>query len=194
MSWRDGHVFITELPLPLHTALVAACNSVVEAATGTSNWHLKHYRSAMVASLSLLIEPDCSYGPDRGVGGSLPRGLLSWAEYHTVKVEIGVTRGWTQLDVKAGEWHRFPGVQYIVCIHVSSDRRVREYKLYDVVAGQPLAPVAPRPIEASTVLSLDSRRLLGLPASERFPTRFAQPSMRVSLSEIVTTAIAKQTN
>ncbi|KAL3674496.1 hypothetical protein V7S43_000444 [Phytophthora oleae] len=58
------------------------------------------------------IEPAIAFAPRPESGAVLPAGL-HWAEFHSLKVEIGVTQRWAQLNSKAGEWRRFTGVRIV---------------------------------------------------------------------------------
>ncbi|RHY89436.1 hypothetical protein DYB35_007787 [Aphanomyces astaci] len=93
MMWRDGAIYIVELPGRIHEVM---------------NQH---------------IEPDESFGPAPNIGAVGPANL-DWGEFHTLKIEVGVSRGWALLDPKAIHWATFPGVAYILCIRISAHFRV----------------------------------------------------------------------
>ncbi|GMF26936.1 unnamed protein product [Phytophthora lilii] len=76
------------------------------------------------------VEPDCSYGPHPRVGAVLPAGL-QWCEYCTLKVEIGVSRGWNELDRKAALWRAYPGVEYVPSVAATSNSPVSPRKSLD---------------------------------------------------------------
>eukprot|EP00644_Phytophthora_capsici_P018371 jgi/Phyca11/576547/estExt2_Genewise1.C_PHYCAscaffold_910031 len=161
MAFEDGRIYIVELPSCVHESFCGLLNVAISEATGTFNRHLSSRGSTYVDALQHL-EPDFSYGPAPGIGAIRPGGMV-WGEYHTLKVEVGVSRGWPHLDSKADQWRQFPGVEYILCIRLSQALRVRQYKLYSVVdQATPLLPMDPIPIVNPTNVAFNSRRLLGL--------------------------------
>lgn len=161
MAFEDGKIYIVELLSGVHDGFCGLLNTAVSRATGTFDDHLMSRGSSYVESLRKL-EPDCSFGPAAGIGAIRPGGM-TWIEYHTLKVEVGVSRGWPYLNRKADQWRQFPGVEYILCIRLSPALRVREYKLYTVDnRANPLPPMAPIPIVNPTDVTFNSRRLLGL--------------------------------
>jgi hypothetical protein len=60
-------------------------------ATGTFDDHLASHGLTNV-NILYHIEPDSGFCPMSRFGATLPAGL-SWHEYHTLKVEVGVSRG-----------------------------------------------------------------------------------------------------
>ncbi|KAG9402202.1 hypothetical protein AC1031_006822 [Aphanomyces cochlioides] len=94
--------------------------------------------------------------------------ILDWGEFHTLKIEVGVSRGWTTLNEKADHWATFPGVAYVLCVRVTPHFHFREFKLHTIgefggVVGAAAAQDVPvMDITVATVVTLDSRRLLAL--------------------------------
>ena len=193
MAWRDGSLFIVELPGGLHEVLVRGLDSAVLEATGTDRRHLRARGSTYVEGRRPLFEPDCSFGPRLDVvGATLPDGLNNWAEFHTLKVEVGVTRDWSQLDERAKQWREFPGVQYVLSIRVSPGLQDREYRLDAVCDGVFEAPRMPVTaiVAPATVVAFDSHRLVGLSAQAPLPLGFKAPKVTVDLHLTVQGAVA----
>jgi len=122
--------------------------------------------------------PDLSYGPREDTPGSmLPPGVPIFADFRTIKVEIGVSQQWGmapgELDHKAiAIWAVMPGVEYVLCVKFEPDFTNAEYKLYDARVN-PLVQLAPLPIVAPrTVIQLDGRRILGIPPGTALPVAF----------------------
>ncbi|KAG9398279.1 CCR4-NOT transcription complex subunit 2 [Aphanomyces cochlioides] len=122
--------------------------------------------------------PDLSYGPSRRAPHSvLPPGVPIFADFRTIKIEIGVSQTWGmapgQLDHKVlSTWAVMPGVEYVLCVKFDPDFANAEYKLYDVRAD-PLVPLAPFPIVAPrTETYLDGCRILGIPQGMPLPEGF----------------------
>ncbi|KAF0700910.1 Aste57867_8558 [Aphanomyces stellatus] len=189
MTWNDGNIYIVELPGKIHNKISRSLDIAVISATGTGEEHLLSCGSSFVDNLA-HVEPDSSFGPAPGFGATLPHGL-TWMEYHTLKVEVGVAKGWPQLDAKAVQWSQFPGVEYILLIRLSPNLQVRQYKLHSVVGGaiEPPAMVA-TPIINPTNVVLDSRRLLGLPAHVLIPAHFTAPNLTIDLFPLVQRIVA----
>lgn len=195
MMWLDGKIYIEDLPSDTHESFSRLFDRAMSVATGTDFQHLMAFGDAYVQIANPQLEPDCAFGPDRTMGIAPPQGFR-WKEYHTLKVEIGVHQPWQRLDYKANQWRIYPGLQYIVCIHVSPDENVASYKFYDIanavnyvaVPPVPLLPnVAAMPILAApgnTTLSFDAHRLLGLAPGAVLPVGFNNP-VTISLTNIV---------
>ncbi|CAK4701688.1 hypothetical protein AeMF1_004833 [Aphanomyces euteiches] len=185
MLWRDRIVYIVELPACLHESLSCNINDAVRVATGTDKKHLKPRGSTYAESID-RTEPDSSFGPTRNVGVTPPSNLR-WGEFHTLKIEIGVSRGWTLLDEKADHWATFPGVAYILCIRVTPNFEQREFKLHAVsqCVDTMRAPISrDNPIldiTETTMVTMDSRRLLALAQDALIPHGFADPSVSFAL-------------
>ncbi|KAF0687258.1 Aste57867_20977 [Aphanomyces stellatus] len=187
MAWNHGKIYIVELPGGIHDNFSGFLDFAVLSATRTGDEHLQSRRSTYVDNLA-HIEPDSSFGPAPGFGATLPHGL-TWMEYHTLKVEVGVAKGWPQLDAKAVQWSQFPGVEYILLIRLSPALRVFQYKLHSVVGGA-IVPMVATPIMNPTNVVLDSRRLLGLPALVPIPAHFTAPNLTIDLFPLVQRIIA----
>ncbi|ETV63529.1 hypothetical protein H257_19546, partial [Aphanomyces astaci] len=117
MMWRDGAIYIVELPGEIHEVMNRRVSYAIAAATGTFGVHLQTCGATFVDALQ-HIEPDESFAPARNIGAIRPANL-TWGEFHTLKIEVGVSRGWALLDPKAILWATFPGVAYILCIRIS---------------------------------------------------------------------------
>ncbi|EGZ24174.1 hypothetical protein PHYSODRAFT_483773 [Phytophthora sojae] len=121
--------------------------------------------------------PDLSYGPREDTPHSvLPPNIPIFADFRTIKVEIGVSQQWGmapgELDHKAiAIWAVMP-VEYVLCVKFEPDFTNAEYKLYDARVN-PLVQLAPLPIVAPrTVIQLDGRRILGIPPGMALPVGF----------------------
>ncbi|KAH9123736.1 hypothetical protein AeMF1_005361 [Aphanomyces euteiches] len=184
MAWNDGKIYIVELPGRMHETFLGFLDVAVLSATLTGDEYLQFCRSTYVDNLE-PIEPDSSFGLVPGFGATKPNGL-SWFEYHTLKVEVGVSRGWRQLDARAVQWSQFPGVEFILLIRLSPDLEVHQYMLYSVVNGILVPPImAAISIDNPTNIVLDSRRLLGLPADALIPANFTAPNLTIDLFPLV---------
>ncbi|KAG9402203.1 hypothetical protein AC1031_006823 [Aphanomyces cochlioides] len=185
MLWRAGIVYIVELPGCLHESLSCNITEAVRKATRTDKDHLKPRGSTYVESID-RTEPDSSFGPTRNVGVARPPNLC-WGEFHTLKIEIGVSRGWTLLDERADHWATFPGVTYILCIRVTPNIEQREFKLHAVgqCGGTMRASISrDNPIldiTETTMVTMDSRHLLALAQDPLLPHGFADPSVSFAL-------------
>ncbi|OQS03040.1 hypothetical protein THRCLA_04644 [Thraustotheca clavata] len=159
-------------------------------ATGTTNHHLAPKGATFVRTINRL-EPDESFGPRRNLpGAQLPQGFSDWGEYHTLKVEIGISQGWPALDRKVSQWWPFPGLRYIICIRVSPRQEVQQFKFYTVNQNAP-PQLNPTVIANPTIIGLDSRVLLGLQPGAPLPVGFADPNVIIDLFEVVQEAIAQ---
>jgi hypothetical protein len=191
MEWKAGRIYIVELPKGIHEDFNDAFKVAMSRATGTFDDHLVHHGATYVDSLR-HIEPDTGFGPEHGIGATRPNGM-DWDEYHTLKLEVGVSRGWDKLDPKAIEWSRFPGVEYILCVYLSPELDVRQYKLHSVVNGAIVQPqmVATNIINPTNIV-FDSRRLLGFPPNIPLPAGFAQPNLTIDIFPLVQRIIARR--
>ncbi|KAH7459724.1 hypothetical protein KRP22_012763 [Phytophthora ramorum] len=99
MTWVNGRIYIVELPGWVHGRAVACFREELTAATGTRDRFLALAGDTYVESLE-HIEPDVGFPPKPESGAVLPAGL-HWAEFYTLKVGVGVSRLWTQLNNKA---------------------------------------------------------------------------------------------
>ncbi|CEG38234.1 uncharacterized protein PHALS_08321 [Plasmopara halstedii] len=184
MAFEDGRIYIVELPTEIHDNFCRDLDFAILIATGTGNQHLRPRGSSYVESHQKL-EPDCSFGPPPGIGAVRPVGM-DWGEYHTLKVEVGVSREWPYLDRKADRWRQFSGVEYIFCIRISPALRVHQYKLHTVVnRANPLPVINPIPIANPTNVAFNSRRLLGLVGRGHTPQGFSRPNVVIDLFPLV---------
>ncbi|OWZ18282.1 hypothetical protein PHMEG_0007654 [Phytophthora megakarya] len=185
MAFEDGRIYIVELPATLHEELIARVDGAVSTATGTGDQHLVSHRSSYVELEGFQkLESDCRFGPADDIGAIRPGGIMAWGEYHTLKVEVGVLRRWSSLGRKADQWRQFPGVEYILCICLSQDLRIRQYKLYTVDdRATPLPPKNPRNIVNPTDVPFNSSRLLV--ARSPPPVSFSGPNVAINLYTVV---------
>ncbi|KAL7692918.1 hypothetical protein Plhal304r1_c005g0020281 [Plasmopara halstedii] len=86
MEFEDGRIYIVELPSGVHDGCGELFKVEMVFATGTRDHHL----------------PDCSFGPAPDIGAICPGGM-TWIEYHTLKVKVDVSRGWSYLNRKADQ-------------------------------------------------------------------------------------------
>ncbi|EQC37605.1 hypothetical protein SDRG_05199 [Saprolegnia diclina VS20] len=180
LEWHHGVVYIVELNDVMHCRLAIGIDEAIFEATGTGCKHLRSCGSAYIDTTNAPItlpklEPDGCFYPTRSIGPIKPN-WLSWCENHTLKVEVGVHANWVTLDPKTERWCAFPGIRYVLCVHVSHDFAVREYKLFSITNNQLDGPAphltAPTPIHAHTRIELDGRRLLALPDDVPLPLGF----------------------
>lgn len=186
MHWKDGTIYVVELPGEIHETGQETFKHLMILGTGTGSRHLRSRGSTFV-KIAPHLEPDASFGPRRSVGVAPPPGLNP-AEFHTLKVEVGVSRGWPILNAKARAWSLFDGVEYVLCLRFSPKMRVCQFRLFSVVnraIQQPEMPIAD--IVRGSFVAFDSRRLLGLPPHAPLPAGFADPHVIVNLFPIVAT-------
>ncbi|OWY93523.1 LOW QUALITY PROTEIN: hypothetical protein PHMEG_00037054 [Phytophthora megakarya] len=110
-----------------------------------------------INALLAYLEPDDSFGPRQGLPGAvLPPGF-SWANFHTLKVEVCLKDGARiqqgqagqqaqqgpagrrrvgTLNEKADRWRHCPGGEYVLCVRINRRLCVREYCLNSIVDGQ----------------------------------------------------------
>jgi hypothetical protein len=89
MKWKCGKIYIVEFPGGVHEDFSEGLKEAISAATGTRQAHLKCHGSSYVNILS-HIKPDCGFGPMPGFSATRSAVFL-WHEYHTLKVEVGVS-------------------------------------------------------------------------------------------------------
>ncbi|EGZ29253.1 hypothetical protein PHYSODRAFT_468699, partial [Phytophthora sojae] len=145
-------------------------------------------------------EPDARFGPWVTTGALCPPGAQSYASWSTLILEVGLSRGWGHdkglLDWKARHWARMPGVRFILCVAVTERFTSIECKLHTVERdpitnrARRLPDLNPVPVvEPHTMLSFDSRELLGLPAGADIPPiegqQFPDPTIDVDLYKIL---------
>jgi hypothetical protein len=193
MEWFDGKIWIVELPTTMHSNACRELVIYISLIPGTRAF--LGPRGDAHTSTGPKFLPDESYGPHAlrmpPLGAVLPNGVDNWPDFSTLKVEIGATRLWGGtfglLDWKANQWATFPGVAYILCIALAIQQPAHlpdfTYKLYEVeMTGRRLPEQPPVPIVApSTVVTFNSRRLLGLPTGAALPPGFPDPDLTVDL-------------
>ncbi|OQR87359.1 hypothetical protein THRCLA_10468 [Thraustotheca clavata] len=142
-EWKQNVrvIYTVESRSRLHEDLVREFYICMGIATHSYDNYLIFGRTLYVEGFNLLPS-DCSFRPSSKVGAILPPSLKP-CYFDTIKVEIGVTRGWNLLNAK-----------------------VRQYKLFPVVDGviEGYNPVDTPPIDIlnPTLIFLDSRRVLAL--------------------------------
>ncbi|KAF4139257.1 hypothetical protein GN958_ATG11617 [Phytophthora infestans] len=174
-----GDIHIVEFADAPHDAYVSAFENV----TSFGELHVYRWLKGYLAAKNSQGRrwcSDLSYGPRETTPGSvLPRGIPIFADFRTIKVEVGVSQQWGmaqgQLDHKAiAIWAAMQGVEYVLCVKFDPDFANAEYKLYDARVN-PLVQlhVAPLPIVTPrTVIQLDGRRILGIPPGMALPVGF----------------------
>ncbi|KAL3664390.1 hypothetical protein V7S43_010713 [Phytophthora oleae] len=153
----------------------------------TGNNHLAYHGASFIgqtlgANVSALLAnllPDYSFGPRSTVPGAVLPPSFTWRKFHTLKVEIGISQTWGGpggLKFKANAWRQCPGVQYVLCIHISPEINVCQYRLNSIVNGEFEDPrMLITDIDDNSVLEFDARRLLGLPSGANLPAGFNDP-------------------
>jgi hypothetical protein len=201
-EWIDGSIYIVEIPSLEHDLFSSYFDMHLSSQRAIA-YYLRFNRSSFIPGHPDLpdYEPDNSYGPNYRLRARLPRGIDSYASWFTLVLEVGYARRWRdqpgQLDWKAREWAGFPAVRFILCVAVEERLEDASYKLYTVQRNRqgqarPLPDVIPDRVEPHTVVSLDSRELLGLdPWTEHIPPhpvsgeRFPDPTVDVDLFAIL---------
>ncbi|RLN32220.1 hypothetical protein BBJ28_00005179 [Nothophytophthora sp. Chile5] len=181
MEWIDGKIYIVELPSPEHEHYIGAFHEVILLSNPVVHTYLT-FHGQMCVSTRRGYLPDESVGPSGQVlGVTLPHGLHRLRDWHTLKLEVGFSRRWGhsdgQLDWKADVWTRFPGVRYVLCVAVEDELVSASYKLHRVEhEARRLPHQDPVPIVApQTVVTFDSRLLLGLQAGDALSGGFPDP-------------------
>ncbi|KAE8971348.1 hypothetical protein PR001_g24446 [Phytophthora rubi] len=198
MEWIEGTIYIVEIPSQEHEYF----NDSFKIYTGNKHGFLAYLMpcgsSAIPGHPRLRdYEADSSFGPMQEIGSPLPPGVQDYGSWYTLIVEVGKSRGWGDepglLDWKAGEWARFPGVRYILCVAITDRLETAEYKLYTVERDAqnealPLPDLVPVPVVGPrTLVTFDSRELLGLPPGANIPAspystvRFPAPTFSLDL-------------
>ncbi|RLN57439.1 hypothetical protein BBJ28_00005142 [Nothophytophthora sp. Chile5] len=183
MEWIGGKIYIVELSSPEHESY--RCAFLLEFCLRdrvVDRYLISWGQSYVDVQTRPRYEPDQSFGPTREViGAVLPPGLPHFWAWHTLKVEVGHRRRWRhsdgQLDWKADEWATFPGVRYVLCVAVEDELAGASYKLHRVEhEARRLPHQDPVPIVApQTVVTFDSRLLLGLQPGDALPGGFPDP-------------------
>jgi hypothetical protein len=127
----------------------------------------------------------------------------TWLNYSTLIIEVGMSQRWTGisgLDAKAKIWFdKFynHGLEYILCVKVRRTHGQSEefsYKLYDVPSlvseGFQIPDKVSFPRGSVAIVSLDSRRVLGIPQNSALPPGVAD-QFAIDLSYIRDRAIAQ---
>ncbi|KDO17321.1 hypothetical protein SPRG_17242 [Saprolegnia parasitica CBS 223.65] len=189
-EFRDDSIYLVEMSGGLHPAIAGGIDDAIKEATrpkatGTDHRVLEGHRDAYVdttfepaASKLPKLSPDCSFGPAMETDAIFPDWPddLRWNEFHTLKVEVGINEGWRSMNRKVVQYCRFPGLRYVLCVFVSPDMEVRQYKLFSItnneLEGPDPALVNPSPITVDTRVRMDGRRLLALPDDTALPGRF----------------------
>ncbi|KAH9103537.1 hypothetical protein LEN26_008757 [Aphanomyces euteiches] len=150
MEWMDGKIFIVGL------------------STQTTKKFLEVSLAAYQTNI-LRLEPDLCLLPDPELGQppynvQLPPGV-DWGDFHTVKIEVAWYRTWEESQPLGR-----PNL-----VHCS-------YKVHRVVHHDVNLPaIDPLPISSpNTVIHLDSRLVLQLPASSPLPPKFP-PQLDIDL-------------
>ncbi|KDO17320.1 hypothetical protein SPRG_17241 [Saprolegnia parasitica CBS 223.65] len=189
-EFRNNSIYLIEMSGGLHGDIADGIDDAIKEATrpeatGTDHRVLEGHRDAYVdtthepaASKLPKLVPDCSFGPAMETNAIFPEwpNDLRWNEFHTLKVEVGVSQGWRSMDAKVLRYCAFPGIRYVLCVFVSPDMEVRQYKLVSItnneLEGPDPALVEPIPITVDTRVRMDGRRLLALPDDTALPGRF----------------------
>lgn len=199
-----GKIYVVELPWREHGLFCMRLSEAFYDATSSVHGYLEAH-GGMVVHNGRLLEPDLSYGPTQSMekfGAHLPVGVKHWKEYHTLKIEVGVAQSWPQLDWKAQQWAAFPGVAYVLCVHLDwklhGNGSFKLYELKETSEGTKarLPNISETPIAGhpeSVPLALDSRRLLGVSHNSELPKGFPEPMLAIDLFAVLEQARALQT-
>ncbi|CAK4566656.1 unnamed protein product [Aphanomyces euteiches] len=192
MEWIDGKIFIVELPSREHARYVARLVIAINNATNTECDFVMTSGDEYQANIRRL-EPDVCLIPLQVLeqppyNVQLPPGLDDWGNFHTVKWEVAWSQRWADLDWKANQWAVVDTVVYIICIKL--DRHNSSFKVHHVVQHNVELPeVIPLPIAPpNTVIHLDSRLVLQLPATSPLPPNFP-PQLDIDLYAPLTLAL-----
>jgi len=126
-----------------------------------------------------------------------PAGLAAGELWFTFAVEVAVSQNWTSLTAKATHWAQHAGVEYILCVKVSPQLNVLQFRLYSIPANTPLPVVLGNPASQGTcdlrslvvnnlLVDFDCRRLLQIPVPHPLPNgvpMVAQVDLRNVLSD-----------
>ncbi|EGZ29250.1 hypothetical protein PHYSODRAFT_477798, partial [Phytophthora sojae] len=204
-EWIEGTIYIVEPSSQERECFSREVEHALLAQRGFDAY-MTAWGSAVIPGLPDLpdYEPDDGYGPANFMGAPFPPGVQDYLSWYTLIIEVGKWRSWGygagMLDWKAAEWAQFPGVRYILCVKVTDRLATADYKLYRVERGGndealPLPELDPVPVVGpQTMVTFDSRELLGLPPGENIPSnpyscdRFPDPSFSLDLYEVLETA------
>ncbi|KAG9399558.1 hypothetical protein AC1031_011950 [Aphanomyces cochlioides] len=188
MESIDGKIFFVELPSREHATYVGRLLVAINNATHTQDDFVEISLDAYQTNIRRL-EPDLCLIPRRPpYNVQLPPGLDDWGNFHTVKWEVAWSKSWANLDWKANQWAMVDTVVYIICIKL--DPHNPSYKVHHVVHhGVQLPEMIPLPIAPpNTVIQLDSRLVLQLPATSPLPPNFP-PQLDIDLYAPLTVAL-----
>ncbi|EGZ20217.1 hypothetical protein PHYSODRAFT_493907 [Phytophthora sojae] len=201
-EWIEGTIYIVEPLTQEHERFTGEVEGALRAQRGFVAYMVT-WGSANIPGLPDLhdYEPDKGYGPANFLGAPFPPGVQDYLSWYTLIVEVGKSRGWGDnagmLDWKASEWSLFPGVRYILCVAVTDRLATAEYKLYTVERNNngealPLPVLNPVPVVGpQTLVTFDSRELLGLPPGANIPRSpysracFPDPTFTLDLFEVL---------
>jgi hypothetical protein len=121
-------------------------------------------------------EADTSFGPLKGTPNlnNPPQGI-GMRNWITLAVEISIFQSWPSLERAAQWWAFYPGIEYIVCIKVSKKGQSWSYRLYSIAqVGILPEPMIDRKFRGRIlpnveIITLDARRLLGIPQNLALP-------------------------
>lgn len=194
----NGAIYIVELASREREVCSRFLDEAIQTATDCGNE--TRYLSARGSSFRgplPRIRSDLSFGPSifmRNHRTRLPRGICSWSDFHTLRIDIAVLQSWPQLDAKAAKWAVTHGVEYVLSIKVDEGLHTGSFKLHSVTQGlectlPKTAPIAITPNgEKARSLVLDSRRLLGVPEGVRLPQGFPDPEFAIDLFQVLVLA------
>ncbi|KAG7375979.1 hypothetical protein PHYPSEUDO_014763 [Phytophthora pseudosyringae] len=186
MEWIEGKIYIVELPSVEHDGYAIEFHNLIFTHPAVDSYLRGHSTSSQPnrPENETKYEADASYGPKSRVGSVLPQDVASFIDWRTLVLEVGYSRKWGTspgyLDWKAQMWAGVPGVRFILCVAVTEGLSSAEYKLYTVQHRDERLPgLVPQPIVDPTLVSFNSRELLGLqpgdPLPRDPPTRLGVP-------------------
>lgn len=196
----NGAIYIVELASPEREVCSRFLHEAIQMATDSGNeMRFLSARGSSFRGPLPRIRSDLSFGPSifmRNHRTRLPRGICSWSDFHTLRIDIAVLQSWPQLDAKAAKWAVTHGVEYVLSIKVDEGLRSGSFKLHSITNVQgpecTLPKTAPIEItpnsEEARSLVLDSHRLLGVPEGERLPQGFPDPEFSIDLFQMLVLA------
>ncbi|KAF0705632.1 hypothetical protein AaE_014431 [Aphanomyces astaci] len=162
MMWRDGAIYIVELPGGIHEDMRRILIFVIAAATGTFGMHLQPHGATFANSLE-HIEADECFGSAPSIGAVIPANL-AWNEFHTLKIEVGISRNFS--------WRHLH-----LCIYISQHFEVYQYKRHSVEPPEGIMGMAPH--DVAPIETYDAMRDGGddgVSTSSRSSYDFSSPS------------------
>ncbi|KAG7375214.1 hypothetical protein PHYPSEUDO_002498 [Phytophthora pseudosyringae] len=176
MEWIEGKIYIVELPSVEHDYYAHEFHNLIVIQPAVLNYLRGHSTSSQPnrPQNETKYEADASYGPEPQTRSRLPHGVPSFADWRTLVLEVGYARRWGTspgyLDWKAQMWAGVPGVRFILCVAVTNGLASAEFKLYTVhLQDERLQDLVPQPIVHPTLVSFNSRELLGLQPGDPLP-------------------------